>query len=532
MSSQYAGPDSELTPDYATIKQFLTWWFRFCNLGVMENPGWLVARRSQAQQFRAVLAQGNGTSWSRERTQENLVPGQSMYIRAATVRADMRPHTTDADFIQAPGPWHDVDTPEQVEAARQVQTMVRPNGITVTRAPCRTLRAQSLAWCTEPIASPRVAARSLNKRVYRLYGGDPSVVNPTRLMRLPGSIAWPWKEGRVPELTRFMIGENRNPAYPLSLLTSQLPEEEATQQSRSAPPPPGDTPGGFTTASMLMAAIRRGDQWHTSMVRLVAHWIGRGWTTGEILGMAEGFTLAGYTVKQTIEEMTKAIDGARKRWDVPDEDPIIAPAAGDSVDVIDPWDTLRPPVFPVEALPGVLRGYVEARARTIGADPCAIAWAAISACSAGLDGRTRLRMKRHDMWSVPPALWVLLIGRSSAKKTPIITDAWRPLEMLQQVALTHYADQKRAWDQLPKDEKKEKPEPPKPRRLLTHDATMESIQGILSLQDRNASASCGTGNCPASSTRWTNTAGTGTAAPLTGHSGSRHSMAVRMSPTG
>ena len=235
---------------------------------------------------------------------------------------------------------------------------------------------------------------------------------------------------------------------------------------------------------MLMAAIRRGDQWHTSMVRLVAHWIGRGWSNGEILGMAEGFTLPGYTVKQTIEEMTKAIDGARKRWDVPDEDPIISPAAGDSVDVIDPWDTLRPPVFPIEALPGVLRGYVEARARTIGADPCAIAWSAISACSAGLDGRTRLRMKRHDMWSVPPALWVLLIGRSSAKKTPIITDAWRPLEMLQQVALAHYADQKRAWDQLPKDEKKEKPEPPKPRRLLTHDATMESIQGILSLQDR------------------------------------------------
>ena len=239
MSSQYAGPDSELTPDYVTIKQFLTWWFRFCNLGVMEI-GWLGADRklNNFEQF----SLGQWDELVARAVQENLVPGQSMYIRAATVRADMRPHTTDADFIQAPGPWHDVDTPEQVEAAKQVQTMVRPNGITVTGTVPH-IRAQSYFRCSEPIASARLV-RSLNKRVYRLYGGDPSVVNPTRLMRLPGSIAWPWKEGRVPELTRFVIGENRNQAYPLSLLTSQL-EEEATQQSRSAPPSPGDTPGGY-----------------------------------------------------------------------------------------------------------------------------------------------------------------------------------------------------------------------------------------------------------------------------------------------
>ena len=56
--------------------------------------------------------------------------------------------------------------------------------------------------------------------------------------------------------------------------------------------------------------------------------------------------------------------------------------------------------------------------------------------------------------------------------------------MLQQVALAHYADEKRRWDRLSKEDKKDTPEPPKPRRLLTHDATIESIQTILSLQDR------------------------------------------------
>ena len=283
--SHYAGPDSDLTPNAAAIRQFITWWFRFCNLGVMEI-GWLGADRklSNFEQF----SLGQHDELVARAVQENLVPGQSMYIRAATVRADMRGRTTDADFIQAPGPWHDVDTPEQVEAARQVQTMVRPNSYTITGTVPH-IRAQSYFRCSEPIASARLV-RSLNKRVHRLYGGDPSVVNPTRLMRLPGTIAWPWKPGRVPEVTQFLIGENRNQAYPLSLLTTQLPEDdEAEQQDRPPPPPPGGGPGGdsadgFTTASMLMAAIRRGDQWHNSMIRLVAHWVGRGWSIGEILG--------------------------------------------------------------------------------------------------------------------------------------------------------------------------------------------------------------------------------------------------------
>ena len=82
------------------------------------------------------------------------------------------------------------------------------------------------------------------------------------------------------------------------------------------------------------------------------------------------------------------------------------------------------------------------------------------------------------------ALWVALIGRSSAKKTPIISDAWRPLEALQNVALRAYAEQLARWNALPKDEKKEVPPPPRPIRLLTHDATMEGLQDLLSHQDR------------------------------------------------
>ena len=150
---------------------------------------------------------------------------------------------------------------------------------------------------------------------------------------------------------------------------------------------------------------------------------------------------------------------------------------------VDFWDALRPPPFDTRRLPAVIRNFVEDRSRVIGGDPCALAWAAISACSAAVDGRIRLRMKIHDTWSVPPPIWVALIGSSSTRKTPIIDAAWQPLQRSQANELKTYVHRRKQWDSLSKEEKKSRAEP-KALRLFTNDSTMEAAQGILTNQDR------------------------------------------------
>ncbi len=151
--------------------------------------------------------------------------------------------------------------------------------------------------------------------------------------------------------------------------------------------------------------------------------------------------------------------------------------------LFDPWAELQPPSFPIGALPPVLRAFAEDRARIIGADPRAVAWAAISAASAALDGSIRLKMKRHDTWSVPPAIWVALVGRPSTKKTPVIKAAWETLQHAQNIDLDHWRQQLADWKALPKNERDT--EEPKPRRqLVSHDGTMEALQDILGRQDR------------------------------------------------
>jgi hypothetical protein len=160
------------------------------------------------------------------------------------------------------------------------------------------------------------------------------------------------------------------------------------------------------------------------------------------------------------------------------------PAPVELVRVFDPWNTLQPVPFPADAIPYALRGFVESRAATIGADPSALAWSCISAASAAIHGEVRLQMKRHDGWTVPPAIWIALVGAPSTKKTPIIDAAWRPLNRIQNAELRDHQSALNAWKALPKKEREQTPEPVPKRRMVSHDGTMEALQDILVRQTR------------------------------------------------
>jgi hypothetical protein len=158
--------------------------------------------------------------------------------------------------------------------------------------------------------------------------------------------------------------------------------------------------------------------------------------------------------------------------------------------LFNPWDALQPPEFPIDALPDVIRAFVEDRARVLGADPCALAWAALSACSAALDGRIRLRMKQHDGWSVPPHLWLALVGAPSTRKTAILDTAWAPLRAAQAADVRAWKIEHDQWKALPRKERADTPEPYCRRRLITDSATIEAIEAILGRQDRGIAVFC------------------------------------------
>jgi hypothetical protein len=134
----------------------------------------------------------------------------------------------------------------------------------------------------------------------------------------------------------------------------------------------------------------------------------------------------------------------------------------------DPWGEPEPPTFDI-LLPRTVREFAQAQSRLIGCDVGAMAWSAIAACSAALDGSIRLQMKPNDpSFTVPPGIWLLLVGKPSSRKSPTLKAAFAPLSRVQKDRINKSSDDPESrWEQL-----------------ITQDPTPEGIRDVLVDQKR------------------------------------------------
>jgi hypothetical protein len=319
----YTGPDSDLEPSANDIAAFLNFWFKPCSNGVIEI-GHIDPATSQLNQFAQfpLDAIPEATAYA---VQVNQQPGASTYVRAATIQpSHNHKYTNDQDFVEAPGIWLDIDTPEQAEHAKSLRTDLKPAASVITGTKPN-LRLQ--AWFpADATITDGDLVRDLNRRLQSLYKSDPAVINPTRLMRLPGTIAWPLKAGREPELTQLVFpdaSDKRPRAWPVSVLQRVLPQTIQAQPPEQIPAAAGVFGIPTNGVQAHIQQLFSGANWHNTMIRLVAHWLSRGWTNAEIMLVCAGITLPGYTVAQTRQEVQKAIDGARVKWAIPDTTPLL-----------------------------------------------------------------------------------------------------------------------------------------------------------------------------------------------------------------
>jgi uncharacterized protein DUF3987/primase-like protein len=84
----------------------------------------------------------------------------------------------------------------------------------------------------------------------------------------------------------------------------------------------------------------------------------------------------------------------------------------------DPYAEFAGPEFPLDVLPLTLANFVDAQHRAMGADPSALAMAALTTVAGAMHAETAVRA--GDGWWEKPILWTFLVGRPSAMKSPII----------------------------------------------------------------------------------------------------------------
>jgi RecA-family ATPase len=273
---------------------------------------------------------------------ENRRPGQNVYIGAALRKPDTAPfgRCGDEDFFALTAYYVDIDDDvTQAAAAKCRERGCPPTAVVITgRHPH--VRAQLYWRLSEPQRDPDIC-RAQNSALAQTLGGDPSVVNPSRVLRLGGSIAWPTKDGRVVERTESRdFSDARPKAYmPEQMakasphaqpsLSEQMADTSGQGKSANASSLSTKTPTIARSATLnigtsslsvddYIARIRAGDRWHDNMLRLVGHWIARGWSDAEIQTAAEAMTLPGYTVADTRRDVGQMIAGGRAKWNKPD----------------------------------------------------------------------------------------------------------------------------------------------------------------------------------------------------------------------
>ena len=261
----------------------------------------------------------------------------NVYVGAALRKPGtaLAKRTADSDFYSAPFAWADIDD-DCVEAAiKAAKAAGVPATMTVVTGRHPHMRAQ-FWWRLVDAERDGVAIKALCSSIGLALGGDSTVSNPGRVLRLGGSIAWPLKPGRVVESTEVHIPEDdRPPAYwasalaqafaaPAPLLQTAPPASEPSAPS-IAPSTlkPLELPIGSLSVEATLAAIQRNDHWHQNAVRLVGNWVARGLSDSEILSFAPALTIGGaadgrcYTPEQTRLQLNSMITGARRKWNLP-----------------------------------------------------------------------------------------------------------------------------------------------------------------------------------------------------------------------
>ncbi len=262
----------------------------------------------------------------------NSFHGSNVYIgaglRKASTQKGMR--TKDSHVEMLPALYIDLDKPGMAEAAREKVKHIQPTMI-VTTGRIPHVREQFWWKLDEPIRDFTKSTEQI-RAITEALGGDSSISNPSRVMRLAGSVAYPKKEGRVTEATSL----ERPHDYPFAweAFETAFPPSRTPERLSSAPSP--ETPSTSSTLNLpdplgmrvvdCLRDVHMHGQWHKNVLRLTAHWVRSGLSDTEILLFSTALTQAGYDPTQTERELQVMIRGARQKWDIPDPTTIIPDA--------------------------------------------------------------------------------------------------------------------------------------------------------------------------------------------------------------
>lgn len=274
---------------------------------------------------------------------QNQKSGINVYVGGALRLPDTAPFGRSSlnDYYAAPAAWVDIDDPGMVEAAKDRYKSMPPSLVIVTGREPHT-RAQ-LWWKLMHFEDSADDLKTCLAGLQSSFDGDPAVVDPARIMRLGGTIAWPYKEGRVVELTQVAVPEKNTKLIMIDKLAaiykgqSTVTTRPQHQNNAPAANPTAATrnriTGKIDISRSLELSQQPGHWWH-SVRDAVAAMVGKGWSNEAIELACQPFKWPDYKQSDHDKEILKLISSARKKYGRPepsDAQPEYDPETGEVI---------------------------------------------------------------------------------------------------------------------------------------------------------------------------------------------------------
>lgn len=336
----------------------------------------------------------------------NSKPGHNVYIGAALRKPETarNKRALDDDFLALTALYADCDDDGVLAAARDLCTKrgLPPTAIGVT-GDLPHKRGQLWWKLKSPITDPNIH-RQLIRNIAKTVGGDTVVINPSRIMRLCGSIAWPKKPGRVEGMTNFVCSKTH---LDIALAHKAFPPQEQAETKQRLNP------------DAVLADINHDEKnWRKSMLSVSAHHVALGLSDEQILAKMTPFTLSGWTTEQTKKELLVMIAGAREKGFAPETN-------------TEEWDELIRlreydlPQFPTQTLPAWLKNLVEELAQSTQTPPDLAAMLAIGACAVACAKKTAIVVRQG--WVEPLNLYTVVVLAPGNRKSRVFADIEGPI---------------------------------------------------------------------------------------------------------
>jgi hypothetical protein len=249
--------------------------------------------------------------------------GRNLYVVRNPIRPDVVGSASDTDIIAAFFLWADCDDMHSAENIRKFTGPKFSASVVTGKVP--ETRVHVYWQLTEPMTDMQEWTR-IQQGIAAHFNSDKSVVNPSRIMRIAGTVAYPAKHkqerGYVEELTTFRNSYD-DAREPVSI--DQMQRVFASAAPQPAPQSgmfalaTGDSYGPALDAQKSLSNALQGEGWNKHVNELVWRFAGLGASDEEILTLAPGLTLPGYTVDQTRAEMATMLKYPREQGIQPKE---------------------------------------------------------------------------------------------------------------------------------------------------------------------------------------------------------------------